>query len=100
MLCIPVFRFLADIDDARAALAHGLQHPYEIVGVRVDHVGEVEAAAAALGTSDDKQVGKAAVMQSKERLGPFGLPLLLQGAAAAAGNLVECRGPHPLEPRR
>src|SRR6266849_3235933 len=58
MLRILIFRLLADIDDARAALAHGLQHPYEIVSVRVDHVGEVETAPAALRTGDDEQVGE------------------------------------------
>src|SRR5260370_29327761 len=33
-----------------------------------------------------------------EGLGPLGLPLLIQGAAAAAGDHVEGRDAHPLEP--
>src|SRR5215469_1352647 len=77
MLRILVFRLLADIDDARTAFAHGLQHPDKIVSVRVDHAGEIEAATTALWTGNDEQVGEAAAMQAKESPGPFGLPLLL-----------------------
>src|SRR5258708_30602442 len=83
MLRIRILRLLADIDDARAALPHGLQHPHDIVTVRVDRVGEVEAAAAALRTGDDEQVGEAVAMQAEESLGPLGLPLLFQRTAAA-----------------
>src|SRR6266851_1805806 len=100
MLRVRLFRLLADIDDACAAISHRLQHPYEIVSVRVDHVGEVEAAAASLGTGDDKQVGEAAVMQAEERFGSLGLPLVLQGTAAAAADPVEGGGAHPLESGR
>src|SRR5260370_6642531 len=100
MLRIRILQLLADIDDARAALAHGLQHPHDIVTVSVDRVGEVEAAAAALRTGNDEQVGEAVAMQAEERLGSLGLPLLLQGAPAAAGDHVEGRGTHPLEPGR
>src|SRR5438445_592077 len=62
MLRISIFRLLANIDYARSALPHGLQHPHDIVAVRVDRVDEVEAAAA-LRTSDDEQVGEAVAMQ-------------------------------------
>src|SRR5260370_10216393 len=95
-----IFRLLAATDDARAALSHGRQQPREIVSVRVDRVGEVEAATAALRTGDDQQVGEAVAMQAEERLSPLGFPLLLEGAAAAAGDHVEGRGAHPLEPGR
>src|ERR1700723_377384 len=100
MLRILVLRVLAHIDDLRAALAHGLQYPYEIVRMRVDHVGEVEAAAATLGTSDDEQVGKAATMQTEECSGAFSLPLVFQGTTAATADPVEGRSAHPLESGR
>src|SRR5271163_4753593 len=89
MLRIRILRSLADINDARAALSHGLQHPHNIVAMRVDRVGKVEAAAAALRTGDDEQVGEAVAMQAEEGPGPLGLPLLLQGAANAPGDHVE-----------
>src|SRR5580700_894359 len=100
MLRIRILRLLADIHDACSALPHGLQYPHDIVTVRVDRVGEVEAAAAALRTGDDEQVREAVAMQAEESPGSLGLPLLLQGAAAAAGDHVEGRGTHPLEPGR
>src|ERR1700693_2407743 len=58
MLRIGILGLLADIDDASPALPHGLQQPHNIVTVRVDRVGEVEAAAAALRTGEDEQVGE------------------------------------------
>src|ERR1700683_2282922 len=76
MLRVLDFRLLADIDDILATLAHGLHHPDEIISVRIDHVGEVKAAAAALRTGDDEQVGKALGMQPKESPGPFAVPFL------------------------
>src|SRR5207302_1603651 len=84
MLRVRFFQLFADIDAAPAALPHVLQHPHDIVTVRVDRVGEVEAATATLWTGNDEQVGEAVAMQTQERLGPLGLPLFLQGAAAAA----------------
>src|SRR5207248_123677 len=100
MLRILIFRLLTDIDDASAVLVHGLQHPDDIISVRVNYVGEVETAAAALRTSDDEEVGEAAAMQAEERSGPFGLPLFLQGAAPAAPDPIEGGGTHPLESGR
>src|SRR5579885_2193641 len=100
MLRVLIFRLLADIDDQPAALPHRLEHPHDVVAVRVDRVGEVKAPAASLRAGDDEQIGEAAGMQAEERPGAFGFPLLFQGAPAAAGDLVEGRGAHPLEAGR
>ncbi len=83
-----------------AAVAHRLQHPHDVVAVRVDRIGEVEAAAAALRTGDDEQVRKAVAVQAEKRLRAFRLPLLLQRAAVATGDHVERRRRHPLEAGR
>src|SRR5207302_100342 len=83
-----------------ASIAQGSQHPHNIVAVSVDRISKVEAAAAALRTGDDEEVGEAAAMQPEEGLGPLGLPLLLQRAPADSSDSVEGRSAHPLEPGR
>ena len=86
-----------DVDHARIALAHGRQHPHDVVAVGLERVGEVEAATTALRARDDEQVREALAVQAEEGLRAFLLPLPLQRAAVAPGDHVERGGRHPLE---
>src|SRR5262249_18530841 len=95
-----IFRLFADINNAVTPLAHSLHHPYEIVSVRVDDVGEVEAAAPALRAGDDEQIGKTAGMQAEKSPGSFGFPLVRKSTAAATLNPIEGGGSHPLKSGR
>src|SRR5512135_3288502 len=56
VLRVRLLRLLLHVDDVETLLSHRLQHPYDVVAVRVDGVGEVEAATAALRSGDDEQV--------------------------------------------
>ncbi|KAG1648112.1 hypothetical protein GQR58_030097 [Nymphon striatum] len=66
------------VDDGVAFVSHVREHPHDVVAVVVDGVGEVEAAAAALGTGHDEHVRESVAVQPEERAGAFGLPLLAQ----------------------
>ena len=97
MVRVRLLRFLFHVDDLVALFAHGLEQPHHVVGVGVDGVGEVEAAAATLRSGDDEQVREALTVQSKESTGALGLPLLAERTAVAADDHVKRRGRHPLE---
>jgi soluble P-type ATPase len=86
MLRIGLFRILAHIHNRRPALAHGLEHPDDIVGMRLNAEREVELTAPALRARHDEHVRKAGHHQPKVGPRPAG-PFFAHRMAVAACHI-------------
>jgi len=84
-----VLRLAVHVDDVLASVPQGREHPHQVVAMRVDSVGEVEAATATLGTSDDEEIREALHMETEKGLGALCSPGLRDGATIAAHRRIE-----------
>ncbi len=83
------FCLFGDVHNFVTFIAHLRKHPYDVIRVGFDGVGEVEASSSSLGSGDNKKVRKSVAVYAQERFGSLGLPLVSHSLTTPAGDHVE-----------